>query len=116
MSAPVVQWQMVTPKPEEAARFYGGLFGWKITNANALGYREVAAGEGGIPGGFWPAPPQAPGFVQLFIQVRDVDETLARATELGARVIVPATTLPDGDTMAVLADPLGVTFGLVRRA
>jgi predicted enzyme related to lactoylglutathione lyase len=30
-------------------------------------------------------------------------------------VVVPATTLPDGDTMAVLRDPTGVTFGLIFR-
>jgi predicted enzyme related to lactoylglutathione lyase len=29
---------------------------------------------------------------------------------------VPATTLPDGDTMAILADPSGITFGVMQRA
>jgi predicted enzyme related to lactoylglutathione lyase len=33
---------------------------------------------------------------------------------LGATVIVPATTLPDGDVMAILLDPAGLTFGVVR--
>jgi len=114
MSAPVLQWQVVTPKPDELARFYKNVFGWTISAKNALGYREVAAGPGGIGGGIWPAPPEAPSFVQLFIGVPDVGASLKKATDLGAEVIVPATTLPDGDVMAVLRDPYGLTFGLKR--
>jgi predicted enzyme related to lactoylglutathione lyase len=33
---------------------------------------------------------------------------------LGATVIVPPTTLPDGDMMAILLDPAGLTFGVMR--
>jgi len=51
----------------------------------------------------------------LFVGVPDVQRTLDNATKLGAKVIVPPTTLPDGDTMAVLADPYGVTFRVMRR-
>ncbi|MGE3275354.1 MAG: VOC family protein [Vicinamibacterales bacterium] len=28
---------------------------------------------------------------------------------------MPVTTLPDGDTMAILRDPAGLTFGLRQR-
>ena len=114
MSAPIMRWQIVTTDPEAMATFYGELFGWKVQAANALGYREAASG--GITGGYWPAPPGAPSFVQLFIGVPDVEAAVAKATAMGARLIVPVTTLPDGDVMAVLADPMGVTFGLMRSA
>ena len=113
MSAPVMQWQIVTTDPERLGHFYGELFGWKVTAHNALGYREVDSGD--ISGGFWPAPPGAPSFVQLFVGVPDVEASVAKATAMGAKVIVPVTTLPDGAVMAVIADPLGVTFGLMRR-
>jgi uncharacterized protein len=116
MNAPVLQWQLVAANPDQAAQFYGDLFGWTITNRNAMGYRQVAAGEGGISGGVWPAPPGGPSFVQLFVGVPDVEQSVAKAVELGARVVVPPTTLPDGDVMAVLADPGGVTFGLMRHS
>jgi len=114
MPAPVLQWQLVSKNPEQLARFYGELFGWSITTKNALGYRQVSTGERGLGGGIWPAPPDAHSFVQLFVGVPDVGQAVARATELGARVIVPPTTLTDGDVMAVLADPCGVTFGVMR--
>lgn len=113
MSDPVVQWQILAKNPEQAARFYGELFGWKVTNANALGYRQVEAAEGGVAGGIWPSPPDGHDFVQLFIAVQDVMRSIEVATRLGGKVIVPATALPDGDTIAILADPAGVTFGVM---
>jgi predicted enzyme related to lactoylglutathione lyase len=113
MSAPVLQWQIVAREPEKVARFYRELFDWKVSAGNALGYRQIETGNG-IDGGVWPAPPGAPNVVQLFVGVADVEDAVARATALGATVIVPPSTLPDGDTMAILADPTGITFGMMR--
>lgn len=116
MSAPVVQWQVVASNPDELAKFYQDLFGWKVSSKNAMGYRQVITGEGGINGGVWPSPAGSPSFVQLFVGVPDVDSAVARATDLGAAIIVPPTTLPDGDVMAVLKDPSGLTFGVMRHS
>jgi uncharacterized protein len=115
MSNPVVQWQIVAKDPDAVARFYRKLFGWKISTNNALGYREVAAEEGGVPGGIWPAPPEAHNFVQLFVAVQDIEQAVQDATQLGARVIVPPSALPEGGTMAVLLDPSGMPFCVTRR-
>lgn len=115
MNDPVLQWQIVTTEPDKLVDFYRELFGWKIGAKNALGYRQVETGNGGFHGGLWPAPPTGHSFVQLFIGVPDVPLSVRRAMELGAKIIVPLTKLPDGDEMAVLADPCGVTFGLMRR-
>jgi predicted enzyme related to lactoylglutathione lyase len=114
MSAPVVQWQLVATNPDELVKFYRELFGWSFTTKNAMGYRQVTTGEGGIDGGIWPSPPNGHSFVQLFVGVDDVESAVARAADLGATIIVPTTTLPDGDTMAVLKDPAGVTFSVMR--
>jgi predicted enzyme related to lactoylglutathione lyase len=117
MGCPVTRWQLVTRNPDRLAAFYGALCGWEIAANNALGYRTVDTGsERGIDGGIWPAPPAAPSFAQLFIEVDDVAATVARATELGARVIVPPQTLPDGDELAVVQDPEGIAFGVMRAA
>jgi len=117
MGNPVVRWQILTPDPQQVARFYEKLFGWSVSANNALGYREVATGDdAGIDGGIWPAPPEAQTFVQLFIEVDNVGDAIRRAQELGASIIVPASPLPDGDTLAILRDPAGMTFGLIGRA
>lgn len=115
MGRPVVQWQMITKNPERLATFYSGLFGWTIDANNALNYRQVHTGSSkGIQGGIWPAPPEAPSFVQLFVEVEDLDQSVAQATALGAEVIVPPQALPDGDALTILRDPEGIPFGMYR--
>jgi uncharacterized protein len=116
MNHPVMQFQILARSPDETAAFYGRLFGWKIDADNPLGYRRIDTGSPeGIHGGIWPAPPQAPNFVQLFVAVADVATAVAQASELGAKVLIPPTTLPDGDQMAVLLDPHGMSFAVMRR-
>ncbi|MGE0440209.1 MAG: VOC family protein [Gemmatimonadales bacterium] len=110
MTNRVVAWQVVSPDPGRSARFLEELFGWATDQDNALGYRRVTGA--GIDGGVWPAPQGVQPFVQLFVEVADLDAGIARAEALGAKVIVPKSVLPDGDAMAVLLDPLGMTIGL----
>jgi predicted enzyme related to lactoylglutathione lyase len=106
---------MISRDPDATASFYASLFGWRVNTANAMGYRRIESEEG-VSGGIWPAPPQAPNFVQLFTSVEDVAGTVRAAEALGARVIIPPTVLPEGDEMAVLHDPQGMSFGVCRRA
>jgi predicted enzyme related to lactoylglutathione lyase len=115
MPNPVVRWQIISPEPDQSAGFYQKLFAWKLSQANALGYRELLSGNDvGIDGGVWPAPPGVKGFVQLFVEVPDLDACIARATGLGAQILIPNSVLPDGDTMAVLLDPTGLSFGVCQ--
>lgn len=53
--------------------------------------------------------------MQLFIGVEDVEQAVADALRLGAKTIVPPSLLHDGDHIAVLQDPAGITFGVMRR-
>jgi predicted enzyme related to lactoylglutathione lyase len=117
MSNPVMQFQILAKSPDETAAFYSQLFGWKIDADNPLGYRRIDTGsQQGIQGGIWPAPPHAANFVQLFVAVPDVPAAVVQATRLGAKVLIPATVLPEGDEMAVLLDPHGMSFALMRRS
>jgi uncharacterized protein len=117
MTHPVTRFQILSSAPAETASFYSALFGWTVDANNPLGYRRVDTGSSaGIQGGIWPAPPQAPSFVQLFVAVDDVRAAVDRARELGAQPIIPPTVLPEGDEMAVLSDPQGLSFGVWRPA
>ena len=117
MGSPVMQWQIVAKDPEAVTRFYSTLFGWKVRTNNALGYRMVdTQNERGINGGVWPSPPEGHNLVQLFIEVADIDECLTKAIALGAKVIVPRSALPDGDALAIVLDPAGLSFGLYTPA
>ena len=117
MGNPVMQFQMISKKPDETARFYSELFGWTIDADNPMGYRRIDTGSReGIQGGIWPAPPQAPDFVQLFVTVGDVQASVQQAEGLGAKLLIPPTLLPEGDEMAVMHDPAGMSFAIWRRA
>jgi predicted enzyme related to lactoylglutathione lyase len=116
MGNPVVHWQILSKNPDATAKFYGKLFGWKVNDANSLGYRIVSTESGrGIDGGIWPCPAEGHDLVQLFVEVDDVDSSVAQAVKLGAQVIVPKSQLPDGDTLAIVLDPVGQPFGIYRR-
>ena len=116
MANPVMKFQILSKTPDETARFYSALFGWSVSADNPLGYREINTGlTAGIQGGIWPAPPQAPNFVQLFIAVEEVRASVKRAEELGAKTIIPVTALPEGGEIAVMHDPQGMSFGIWRQ-
>jgi len=115
MGQPVVQFQIIAKNPEASAKFYAKLFDWKSNADNALGYRTLdSQNKRGISGGIWPAPPEGHALVQLFVEVSDVAGYVTKAKELGANVIIPPSKLPDGDEMAVILDPEGLSLGLVK--
>lgn len=61
----------------------------------------------------WPTLPSKPppqdgsSPVVIFVYVQDVDQTVARAVELGARILVPLQNQFWGDRIAWLMDPAG---------
>ena len=115
MGDAVTQFQILSKDPERTAKFYSQLFQWSIAANNSLGYRQIRTGSNdGIQGGIWLAPPQAPNFGQLFVSVQNVKDAIQNAETLGAKVIIPATMLPEGDEMAVLLDPEGMSFAVWR--
>ena len=112
MPSPITHFQILARNPERAADFYSRLFGWTISAENAMSYRQIETG--GIPGGIWPAPPEGHGMVQFFVGVPDVATALGAAEAAGGKTLMPLQHLPDGDEMAILLDPEGIPFGLVR--
>ena len=62
------------------------------------------------------APPQAHSFVQLFVEVEDIAADVDKAKALGAMVLIPPQRLPEGDQLAILRDPEGMSFGLMQPA
>ena len=112
-----MQFQILSRQPEETSKFYAEMFGWEVNSDNPMGYREIKTGSSeGIQGGIWPAPAQSADFVQLFVSVDDVRAYAAKAESLGGKVLIPATTLPDGSVMSVLHDCHGMPFGIWQRS
>ena len=117
MAHPVLKFQILSTDADASAKFYAELFGWTINADNPLGYREIDTKCGdGIQGGIWPAPQQSHDFVQLFVHADDVAASIKRAEQLGAALLIPLTTLPGGEQMAVLKDPRGLPSAIWRAA
>jgi len=55
---------------------------------------------------------QLPSFWSSFISVSNVDEAVAKAEKLGAKVVMPAMDVLDSGRMATIQDPTGATVSL----
>ncbi|GAB3252611.1 VOC family protein [Chitinimonas naiadis] len=115
MPNPVMRWQIISPQPEASSQFYCSLFGWQAEPHAPQAFHAIGTGsEQGIQGSIWPAPPAAPSFVQLFIEVEDCAMYVTQAVELGGSILFPPQTLPGGEVVAIVKDPTGMSFGIMQ--
>ncbi len=112
MGKPVVHWEIHAKDAPKLQKFYGELFDWKIDANNPMKYGLVDAGGKGINGGIGPGEKFFG--VTFYVEVEDLEEYLTKATRLGAKTLMPPTTIPDMVTLAVFADPEGNRIGLVK--
>jgi hypothetical protein len=110
--------ELMTSDTEKAGEFYAGLTGWGIEKMDMgeMGFYhlfkrgDVNAGgmmklpEGGPPRSYW----------MPYIAVASADESAAKATELGATVIVPPTDIQEWGRFAIALDPTGASFGVIQ--
>ncbi|MGH9298266.1 MAG: VOC family protein [Acidimicrobiales bacterium] len=110
---PVVHFEIGAADPELIRAFYAQLFNWDIGDGPIM---TIPAGVGGPEPG--PAAhirqSEHPG-VSLYIQVRHLRESLAKATELGGNLLVEPFDIPGGATVALIRDPEGSAVGLVQQ-
>ncbi len=115
-----IWYELITPDPDAAARFYGGVMGWTI-DPSAVGenhYRMIM-GPAGPLGGCLPLTPEMqaggaqPGWF-FYVGVDDVDATVEKAKGLGAMVFMPPQDVPGVGRFAFLADPHGAPFYVMR--
>lgn len=105
-----------SPDIEASAAFYGGLFGWQYAPAGTVeetgGYGmftlrdKLVAGIGPVMN------PEQPPVWSTYVAVDDADATVAKATDAGGQVAMPATDVMDAGRMAVLIDPTGAFVSL----
>ena len=114
-------WQeLLTGDPERAAAFYESVFGWSISRRGAgeRAYRlarrdgRPVAGVLRIADGRDGRTP-APRWIGL-MSVPDVDAAVALAAAEGGRTLVAPTTQLGRGKVALLADPEGAPFGVIR--
>lgn len=111
-----IWYELMTPDARASEAFYGPLVGWRFNGADE--YRHVEASEGMI-GGFLQLTPEMisggahPAWVG-YILVDDVDTSVAAITADGGQVHMPARDMPDVGRFAMVTDPQGVPFYVIR--
>jgi uncharacterized protein len=104
-----------TTDPAAAARFYSEVFGYGVEEwdmGEGEPYRVLKVGEKGVAGLSMIGAQREgtpPSWATVF-SVADADESVAKAQELGAKLLRPPTDLPDIGRFAVLQDPVGAVF------
>ena len=111
MAHPVIHAEIRSADPDATRAFFADLFGWTYSDGAFPGYTFVDTGvEGAIPTAI--SPLQGDGdAVLFFVGVEDVESTLARAEELGGKIVQPAQQVP-GVTFGVFADAQGHLVGV----
>jgi hypothetical protein len=110
---PVVHWEIVAKDPERQAAFYSKLCHWDISTGPIM---QIPAGLGGPepgPGGHIRQGDHSG--VALYVQVRDLGDSVRLAAELGGRVVMEPFDVPGGPTIAFIEDPEGVPVALVQQ-
>lgn len=116
-----VAWrELRTSEIDAAVKFYGEWLGWNAV-ANDMGdftYYVFHKGELPVAGGMQLFGEMAniPAHWAITFKADDVDATFAAAVEHGAVAQMPPGDLPDVGRFSALADPQGVSFGIMKWA
>ncbi len=114
-----IWYQLMTSDADAAARFYGEVVGWRVEAFGGdMDYRVVHADAEPV-GGIMVMPSTAEGAgmppVWLgYIGVDDVDAAAAKIAASGGTIHAPPQDIPGVGRFAMVADPQGVPFYVMR--
>jgi predicted enzyme related to lactoylglutathione lyase len=104
--------EVYAPDTGATVAFYNKVFGWEGASLPGGGdYTTFKLGDALIGGTAPPSMGQPPQW-QVWFGTADVDATVAKASELGATVLVAATDSPIG-RFAFFRDPTGAAFSVI---
>ena len=111
--------ELSTTDPAGAIKFYTALLGWKTkpeTGVESAPYVEWV-NDGSSMGGLMPIRGEgAPPRWMIYITVADCDERAKHAVEIGAKVCVGPTDIPNTGRFSVISDPQGAVFSIIQMA
>ncbi len=110
---PVVHWEIQARDPEKIRGFYAAMFNWSIGDGRIMRFPAGVGGPEPGPGGH--IMPAESSRIVLYIQVRDLRESLDRAASLGGSILREPFDIPGGPTLATIADPEGTQVVLVQQ-
>lgn len=111
--------ELLATDVEPARRFYDEVFGWGSADwsIGSVGrYALLTRGAAGRVAGLAQKPPAVPGAATwlAYLAADDVDARVATAKDLGATAIMEAYDVEGLGRVAMLVDPTGALFGLLK--
>ena len=110
---PVVHWEIEARDAERLRSFYGALFNWRIGEGPIMPIEPGIGGPEPGPAGHIRQGERSS--VTLYVQVRDLSASLAKAADLGGTVAIEPFDVPNGPTLAAITDPEGNSVMLVQQ-
>jgi predicted enzyme related to lactoylglutathione lyase len=115
-----IWYELLTTDADAAARFYGAVIGWHtrpaggdvadyrifgINNVDVAGFMNIPAEDGNTG--------MRPGWLG-YVAVRDTDASAEEIVRAGGTQYVPPTDIPGVGRFALMADPQGVPFYVMK--
>ena len=118
MRNPVTWFEIIGKDASALHKFYGDVFGWKLTPPVAdMGNYSMLEGHGptdhGSGGGIGGSQDDS-SRVSVYVEVDDPQKYMDRAAKAGAIVIMPVTQITPDTTIGMFRDPAGNINGLLK--
>jgi uncharacterized protein len=112
MPYPVTWFEIMGKDSTSLQRFYRETFGWKMTPpVKEMGnYSMLERPDRGIGGGLGEGDAR----VSVYMECSDPQSVVDKAVAAGARLLMPVTQITPTTTIAMLMDPAGNTFGVMK--
>ena len=108
--------ELAASDTDDAAGFYGQLFGWVPKTREDFPYVELYLGERPI-GGIYPIDESMQGVPPhwgVYFRVESCDASAEKAKSLGAKALVGPQDIPNVGRFAMLRDPQGAAFSIIQ--
>ena len=110
--------ELLTKDVEASKEFYKELIGWTMEDVPMENSSYTILKANGQPvGGIMKMPPQVPAEAPphwgTYVTVDDVDAVAQKAQQLGAKILVPPTDVPDA-RFCVFEDPQGAVLSVIK--
>jgi len=111
--------ELMTRDPQQATAFYTGLFQWEAEAKDSGGFHYTewwfnGTAVGGMMTMEVAASDEVPSHWMSYFAVDDCDAKTEAAKAAGAEVLKPPTDIPDVGRFAVIRDPQGAVFCVIK--
>lgn len=106
--------ELTTDDLDASDEFYSQLFDWKMSDMPGaqIPYRMIDTGQEPA-GGMMKLPmPDVPKAWTMYVEVEDLDASLLQVVELGGKVLMGKSPVPEQGWFGLVQDPQGAVLGL----